>query len=174
MRDRELRPAAFLDRDGVLNIDHGYVHRVEDFVWRSGAREALRLLNQSGRLVVVVTNQSGIGRGYYEEAHMHALHDHVAAEAAAAGARIDAWYHCPFHEEAVIERYRAKDHLWRKPNPGMLLQAMRDLPIDPARSFMIGDKESDMAAARAAGIDGYFAGKGDLAERVREILAARG
>lgn len=164
------RPAAFLDRDGVLNVDKGYVHRVEDLQWIDGAQAAVRRLNDAGYLVVVVTNQSGIGRGYYDEAALEAVHAHLAADFTSAGARIDAFYACPFHPEAIEERYRHPDHPDRKPNPGLLLRAIADWGIDPAASFLVGDKPSDIEAARRAGVAGYPFEGGNLDRLVRDIL----
>jgi D-glycero-D-manno-heptose 1,7-bisphosphate phosphatase len=166
------RPAAFLDRDGVINVDLGYVHRVEDLEYIPGVAAAIRRLNQAGYLVIVVTNQSGIGRGYYDEAAMDAVHKALRDMLAQSGAAIDAVYACPFHPEAEIERYRHPDHPDRKPNPGLLQRAMRDFPIDRERSFMIGDKDSDMEAARRAGVAGHLFQGGDLDAFVQEILAA--
>ena len=148
------RPAAFLDRDGVLNQDQGYVHRLEDLVWIKGAGEAVRRLNDLGYWVIVVTNQSGIGRGYYDEADMHAVHDALSGHLAAAGGRIDAFYWAPHHEQAVVEHLRHPDHPDRKPNPGMLLRAMQDFPVDKDRSFLIGDKDSDLDALVRSIIEG--------------------
>lgn len=156
-----LRPAVFLDRDGVLNIDRGYVSRVEDFEWVEGARETVKYFNDLGHLVFVVTNQSGIGRGYYDEGAVHALHAFIEEELRVVGAALDDWRYCPFHPEATIDRYR-EAHPWRKPEPGMLLDLMAHWPVDPARSFLIGDKLSDMAAAKAAGIAGHLFPGGDL------------
>jgi D-glycero-D-manno-heptose 1,7-bisphosphate phosphatase len=164
------RPAAFFDRDGVFNEDFGYVHRVQDLVWIPGGPEAVRRLNDLGYWVIVVTNQSGIGRGFYDEAAMHAVHDALNAHLAKAGARIDAVYYAPHHEHATIERLRHPDHPDRKPNPGMLLKAMADFDIDRARSFLIGDKDSDLEAARRAGVTGYLFEGGDLDVLVRAIV----
>jgi D-glycero-D-manno-heptose 1,7-bisphosphate phosphatase len=164
------RKAAFLDRDGVLNLDRGYVHRLEDLVWVRGAQAAVRRLNAAGYLVLVVTNQSGIGRGYYDEAALEAVHAKLTADFTAAGAHIDAFYACPFHPEAVEDRYRHPDHPDRKPNPGLILRGIADFRVDPAASFLIGDKESDMEAARRAGVTGYFFEGGDLDTVVRGIL----
>ena len=99
------RPALFLDRDGVINVDHNYVYRVEDFEWVEGARETIARFNAMGWWVFVVTNQSGIARGYYTEEQMQTLHDWITVELAAAGAHIDRIYHCPFHEDGTIARY---------------------------------------------------------------------
>jgi D-glycero-D-manno-heptose 1,7-bisphosphate phosphatase len=156
------RPALFLDRDGVLNEDRGYVHRWEDFRWIPGAREAVAAFNRAGWLVIVVTNQSGVGRGYYTEDAMQALHARMDAELAALGARIDAWYFCPMHPDAQLERYRHPDPPNRKPNPGMILQALQDWPIDARASLLIGDKPSDLEAALRAGIRGVLFTGGDL------------
>lgn len=155
-----LRPALFLDRDGVLNVDHGYVHRWEDFDWIAGAREAVRRFNEAGWLVIVITNQSGIGRGYYTEDEMHALHQNMQAALAEAGARIDAFYYCPQHPDAADVAYRHPDPPDRKPNPGMLLRALSEWPVDRDRSVMVGDKPADLEAALRAGVRGLlFAGR---------------
>jgi D,D-heptose 1,7-bisphosphate phosphatase len=164
------RPAAFLDRDGVINVDHGYVHRPDQFEWVPGAQDAVRLLNDLGYRVVVATNQAGIARGYYGEEHMHELHMWLQDRLAADGAFIDAFYHCPYHPGASVEAFRAS-HIDRKPSPGMILRALSDLDIDRKRSFLIGDKESDVEAARHAGIPGFLFGGGNLTEFVNECLA---
>jgi D-glycero-D-manno-heptose 1,7-bisphosphate phosphatase len=155
------RPAAFLDRDGVLNIDRGYVHRPEQISWVPGAQACVRRLNDLGYRVVVVTNQSGIGRGYYTEDNMHAVDDWMQDCLAANGAFIDAFYHCSCHHEAKLEKFRRHDDS-RKPGPGMILQACSELGIDKDRTFLIGDKDSDIAAAHAAGIPGFLFSGGDL------------
>lgn len=164
------RPALFLDRDGVLNVDSGYVGRPEDWVWIEGAQRAVKLANDAGWLVVVVTNQSGVARGYYTEAEVEALHDWVHAELTVVGARIDAFYTAPHHAEATVERYRHPAHPDRKPNPGMLLRAIAELNIDPARSVLIGDKLSDLEAARRGGVRGVLFEGGDLRDCVQAIL----
>ena len=168
--EKRTRPALFLDRDGVLNVDHGYVYRWADFAWIDGAKAVIAAFNRAGWWVFVVTNQSGVGRGYYTEADMHALHAAMAEDLARDGARIDAFYHCPHHPEAVTETYRHPDPPDRKPNPGMLLRAMADWPVDRAASFMIGDKPGDMEAAARAGIEGLLFEGGDL----RAFLKAQG
>jgi D-glycero-D-manno-heptose 1,7-bisphosphate phosphatase len=163
-----LRPALFLDRDGVLNEDQGYVHRWEDFRWIPGAKETIAAFNRAGWLVFVVTNQSGVGRGYYAEADMHALHARMNEDLAAAGGRIDAIYFCPDHPDAPLERYRHPDPPNRKPNPGMILQALRDWPVDAERSLLVGDKPSDLEAASRAGVRGVLFQGGDLRAFIRE------
>jgi len=152
--DAQTRPALFLDRDGVLNEDPGYVHRWEDFRWIPGAREAVAAFNRAGWWVFVVTNQSGIGRGYYGEDDVVALHAKLSESLAEAGGHIDAFYYCPQHPDATVEAYRHPDPPDRKPNPGMILRALREHPVDIGRSIMVGDKDADVEAARRAGIRG--------------------
>ncbi|HAY08024.1 MAG TPA: HAD family hydrolase [Hyphomonas sp.] len=165
-----LKPALFLDRDGVINADKGYVSRVEDFEWIEGAAEAIANFNRRGWYVFVVTNQSGIARNYYSEDDMHSLHDWMRARLAEQGARIDRIYYCPYHEEGENPRYR-RDSFDRKPKPGMLLRAMSDFPVRREQSFMIGDKEADMQAARAAGVAGFLFTGGNLAQFAEWTLA---
>ncbi len=163
------RPALFLDRDGVLNEDRGYVSRWEDFAWIPGARETVAAFNRAGWIVVVVTNQSGIGRGYYTEDDMRALHRRMSEELAKTGGRIDGFYHAPHHPDAKLDAYRHPDPPDRKPNPGMILRACADFAVDTSASLMIGDKPSDIAAAERAGIRAALFEGGDL----YEFLAAR-
>lgn len=150
------------DRDGVLNVDHGYAFNPDQLEWVPGAMAAVRRVNEAGALAVIATNQSGIGRGYYSEAQMEAFHAEMLRQLAAGGARIDAVYFCPFHEDAAEDRYRFADHPDRKPNPGMLLRALADFGVAPADAVMIGDKPSDMEAARRAGVRGVLYAGGDL------------
>ncbi|MDE2376688.1 HAD family hydrolase [Bradyrhizobium sp.] len=163
------RPAVFFDRDGVLNEDSGYVFEIHKLRWVSGAREAVKAVNDAGYFAFVVTNQSGVGRGLYREEHIHALHRHMAEELARIGARIDAFEYCPDHPEAVIARYRRVSDR-RKPAPGMILDLLKRYPVDVGRSFLIGDKPSDIEAARAAGMSGYLFSGQDLERFVRPLL----
>jgi len=156
------RAAVILDRDGVLNVDYGYVGDWARFEWVPGAREAVARLNRLGLLVIVATNQSGIGRGYYDEAAMQAVHAGMTADLARAGAHIDGLYACPFHPEAVEARYRHPDHPDRKPNPGMILRALADFSVTPNRALLIGDKATDLEAARRAGVRGVLFDGGNL------------
>lgn len=164
------RPALFLDRDGVINIDRGYVARPEDFEFVSGAAGAIRSFNERGWWVFVVTNQTGIAHGLYTEADMEAVHGHMAAGLAAEGARVDRIYSCAFHPEAALPQYR-RDSYDRKPRPGMLIQAMTDFPVIKEASFLIGDKEADLAAAHAAGVRGFLFTGGDLSTFAEWALA---
>jgi D-glycero-D-manno-heptose 1,7-bisphosphate phosphatase len=169
-----LRPALFLDRDGVLNEDRGYVHRWEDFHWIAGARETVAAFNRAGWLVIVVTNQSGVGRGYYSEADMHALHARMGEDLAALGGHIDAFYHAPDHPQAALDAYRHPDPPDRKPNPGMILKALAEWPIDLDRSILVGDKPSDLEAALRAGVRGVLFEGGDLAAFLRDEALSPG
>ena len=165
----ERRPAAFLDRDGVLNRDAGYVWRTADFEWLPGAKQAIKSLNDAGYLVIVVTNQSGIARGLYGEADVEHLHRWMNGELGRDGAHIDAFYYCPHHPtEGHGPHRRVCD--CRKPAPGLLLRAMHDWRIERATSFMIGDKDIDIAAAHAAGVRG-IPSAGPLDILVQRLLA---
>jgi D-glycero-D-manno-heptose 1,7-bisphosphate phosphatase len=167
-------PTAFLDRDGVLNVDHGYVHRVEHLEWIEGAAEAVQLLNEAGYRVVVVTNQSGIARGHYDEETLRRFHTHMQETLAAQGAGVDAFYFCPHHPQGSVREFAIVCDC-RKPKAGLLEQADRDCPVNRKRSFLIGDTESDMAAAAAFGIRGFKfdATSQSLIEIVRAALAAQ-
>jgi D-glycero-D-manno-heptose 1,7-bisphosphate phosphatase len=167
--DWKRRPAVFLDRDGVINKDKNYVSRVEDFEWIEGAREAIKLLNDRGYLVIVITNQAGVARGYYTEEDVHALHCWINDELGRMGAHIDAFYYCPHHPEAGIEKYRMHCDC-RKPLPGMLLKALEDWPIEREHSCMIGDKEKDVDAANAASINGILFNSGSLFEYIQTSI----
>jgi D,D-heptose 1,7-bisphosphate phosphatase len=166
------KPCAFLDRDGVINEDVDYVHRPEDFRWMPGMPAAIKLLNDAGWLVVVITNQAGIGRGYYTEDEFATFTRWIDGELAAAGAHVDATYHCPHHPTAALGEYRRACDC-RKPAPGMLVSAIEDWRPDVARSVMVGDKPSDMQAAAAAGIRGVLYDGGDLAELAKSILCGQ-
>ncbi len=167
------RPAVFFDRDGVLNHDAGYVHTPEAFIWTDEAVAAVRQVNDAGWLAIVVTNQAGIARGYYGHEDVSRLHQWMQHELGRHGAHIDAFYYCPHHVDGVVAEL-AMACACRKPNPGMLLAAFEDWRVDRDRSFLIGDKGSDVEAAKRAGIRGYlFEGNG-LLRLVREGMAASG
>ena len=166
------RPALFLDRDGVMNVDHGWVGTRERFEWTAGAREAVRLATQAGWHVFVVTNQSGVARGHYDEAAVRTLHGWMVDEVRRAGGTIDDIRYCPYHEDAVVEAYRRASD-WRKPAPGMLLDLIRTWELDPARCILVGDQPSDLAAAAEAGIRARRFQGGNLADFVRPIIEGR-
>jgi D-glycero-D-manno-heptose 1,7-bisphosphate phosphatase len=170
--DRSIRPAAFLDRDGVLNIDRGYTFRPEDLKMIPTAAAAVRSLNDAGFYVFVVSNQSGVARGFYTEAAVDLFNTHIQDILKVEGAHIDAFYYCPHHPDGTIKELAILCRC-RKPAPGMLEQAARDWPIDLSRSFLIGDKDDDLAAARAFHIRGvkFDAQAGSLVDLVRKELA---
>ena len=168
------RPCAFLDRDGVINQDTGYPHRIEDLIWIPGAKQAIRRLNEAGFLVIVVTNQSGVGRGLFTLEQVDFFHDHINRELAADGAHIDAFYACPFHADATIDAFRIVNHPDRKPNPGMILRAAEAHNVDLKSSFLIGDKATDIQAAQNAGIPGYLFQGGPLDAFLLELFQIEG
>jgi D-glycero-D-manno-heptose 1,7-bisphosphate phosphatase len=145
------RRALFLDRDGVINVDHTYVYKREHFQFIEGIFDICRFAKQKGYLLFVITNQAGIGRGFYTEEDFHQLTDWMNNEFRAKGVIIDKVFFCPFHPEHGIGRYKVESPD-RKPGPGMILRALEEYSIDPARSVLVGDKESDIQAGKAAGV----------------------
>jgi len=166
---RLARPALFLDRDGVCNVDHGWVGTRERFEWTPGAKKAIRMAHERGWHVFIVTNQAGVARGLYDEAAVQALHAWMQGEVLQAGGTIDDIRYCPFHPEAAVPAYR-RTSSWRKPAPGMILDLLRAWQLDPARCALVGDRPTDLAAAAAAHVAGHLFPGGDLAEFIRPIL----
>ncbi|MGO9133081.1 MAG: HAD-IIIA family hydrolase [Methylovirgula sp.] len=168
--DQQRRGAVFLDRDGVINADYGYVGQIARFEWLPGVKEAIKSLNDSGRFVFVVTNQAGVARGLYGEEAVHDLHAHINRELAEIGAHIDDFRYCPYHPEGSVAAY-ARTSDWRKPAPGMLLDLMACWPVDRTQSIMIGNQDSDVEAGRSAGLRAYRINPDEsLARFVAEIL----
>jgi D-glycero-D-manno-heptose 1,7-bisphosphate phosphatase len=143
--------ALFLDRDGVINHDSGYTSTAENFRFIDGIFDLCRAAKQAGYLLIVVTNQAGIGRGYYSEQDFYTLTEWMRQRFDEEGAPLTDVFHCPFHPEHGVGYYK-QDSLDRKPHPGMLLQAAEKYRIDMAHSIMIGDKDTDMQAASKAGV----------------------
>ncbi|WP_158671798.1 HAD-IIIA family hydrolase [Bradyrhizobium guangdongense] len=169
LRDKLRRPAVFFDRDGVLNHDSGYTFESHKLEWIEGAREAVKAVNDAGYFAFVITNQSGVARGYYEEHHVVALHRWMAGQMALIGAHVDAFEYCPDHPDGTVARYcRTSDR--RKPAPGMIADLAQRFPVDMTRSMVIGDKPSDIEAARAAGLPGHLFEGGNLESFVRQRL----
>ncbi|KAA0678233.1 HAD family hydrolase [Roseomonas genomospecies 6] len=143
--------ALLLDRDGVVNVDHGYVGDIGRFTFMDGIVTLTRHAVDRGFRVAVITNQSGIARGYFTEAAFLELSDWMRGMFLAQGVELAGVFHCPYHRSGTVGRY-ARDSFWRKPNPGMILEAARRLDLDLSRSVFLGDQTTDMAAAQAAGV----------------------
>lgn len=163
------RPAAFLDRDGVLNFDDGYIGTRDRIRWMPGVAPAIRALNAAGYFVFVITNQSGVARGLFSEQDVRILHDWMRDELQRDGARIDDIRFCPHHAAGSVATHAIACEC-RKPKPGMLRDLMAAWPVRSQGSFVIGDKASDMAAAQAAGLPGFLFEGGDLAGFVDRVL----
>lgn len=165
------RKAAFLDRDGVINLDRAYVHQWDEFEFVPGAVDAMRRLREAGYVLIVVTNQSGLARGMYTEAQFQALTRRMREVLAEAGADVEAVYHCPHHPKGKVPEL-AVDCDCRKPEPGMILQALREHGLSPEQSFMVGDKPSDIEAARAAGLGHAYIVQSDNKESTDGLAGA--
>ncbi|HDF2329632.1 TPA: D-glycero-beta-D-manno-heptose 1,7-bisphosphate 7-phosphatase [Morganella morganii] len=142
-------PAVFLDRDGTINVDTGYVHKVDDFQFIENAIEAMQAIKQMGYALIIVTNQSGIAHGMFTEDQFMHLTEWMDWSLADRGVDLDGIYYCPHHPEGTVEEFRQVCNC-RKPAPGMLLDAQKYLKIDMGNSYMVGDKLDDMLAGRAA------------------------
>ncbi|WP_322782896.1 HAD-IIIA family hydrolase [Gluconobacter cerevisiae] len=168
MSVRLRRPAVFLDRDGVINRDLGWVGTRERFEWEPGAREAIARFCDSGHHVFIVTNQSGIARGFYSENDLMTLMDWVVNSIREYGGTIDDWRYCPMHPESAIEQYRGHS-VNRKPEPGMILDLLQRWELDPMCCVLFGDQPTDMQAARAAGVQGIMIGPESLSGFVPKL-----
>ena len=166
-------PAIFLDRDGTINVDHGYVHEIDNFEFIDGVIDAMRELKEMGYALVLVTNQSGIARGKFTEAQFETLTEWMDWSLADRGVELDGIYYCPHHPEHGIGIYKKKCHC-RKPETGMFEMAERDLPegIDKVHSYMIGDKRIDAQAGKNFGVTGVLVGTGYGAKEHAEDMAA--
>ena len=161
--------ALFLDRDGVINVDNGYVHKIEDFIFIEDIFELISFANKLNIKVIVITNQSGIGRGKYTESDLNNLHEWMQKKLNEKNCFLDSIYYCPYHETFGLGNYK-KDSDDRKPNPGMILKAQKDHNINLKESFLIGDKESDIIAGINAGIPNliYF-GEDNIKSKCKKI-----
>lgn len=191
LTSKPVHRAIFLDRDGTINIEKEYLHRPEDLEFITGAPEAIARLNKAGFLVIVVTNQSGVARGYFSIDDVNRLHQVLQQQLVDQGAHIDAFYLCPHHPHKGVDPYRI-DCDCRKGKPGMLIRAAVEWDIDLSTSFMVGDKESDLLAGIAAGCHPCLVTTGhgedhrsfalahsidvykDLSQAVRDIIASSG
>ncbi|HIU63730.1 MAG TPA: HAD family hydrolase [Candidatus Avacidaminococcus intestinavium] len=161
--------AVFFDRDGVLNVDKSYLYKIEELEWVDGAKDAVKFLTELGYLIFVVTNQSGIARGYYSCDDMLKLHQYMTEEIIKSGGKIDAFYYCPHLPNGSVPEYAIECDC-RKPKPGLLLKAMAEFAVDKEKSFLIGDKMRDVESAKAAGIKGYLFEQGNLLEFIKKLL----
>lgn len=167
------RPTLFLDRDGVINRPgrQGFVFDPGEFTLLDGVSQMIQRFNQMNWRVIVVTNQGGVAHGFYSEADVQAVHDHMLDQLSAVGASLDAIYQCPFDPTGSVRPYM-KHSEWRKPRPGMLKQAMTDFAIDVGKSFLVGDKATDIRAAEATGVRGFLYRRGNLDTFAQSCLAA--
>lgn len=162
------KPAVFFDRDGVLNVDYGYVYKQDEFKWIPGAVETIRALKEYGYTIIVVTNQSGIARGYYTEIEVKKLHNWMNYQLLTKhNIQIDAFFYCPHHPSIGNNPFKMICEC-RKPMPGLIKRAINDFNIDTDRSYLIGDKDTDLEAAKAIGIKGYKFTSNNLFEFVME------
>ena len=160
-----LRPAAFLDRDGVINKEKEYLYKIDDFEWIEGAKESIKYLNDNGYYVFVVTNQSGIAKGFYSEKDVINLHNYISNELKNINAHIDEFFFSPFHPDNT-KKYLNLSHL-RKPDTGMLDMAATRWPIDKSKSFLIGDKDTDIECAEKFLIRGHLFKNGNLLKFIK-------
>ena len=161
--------AVFFDRDGTLNVDIAYLHRPEDFVWIEGAKEAIKYVNDKGYLAILVTNQSGVARGYYPEEDIKEVYDWMNNELAKIGAHLDALFYCPHHPKGQIPAY-TKICSCRKPDTGMVDEACLRFNIDRSKSYLVGDSGRDLECAQKAGVQGIKYVSGSLLSCIKDFI----
>lgn len=163
-----MNKAIILDRDGTINVEKDYLHKIEDFEFEEGVVEGLKILSNLGYIFVVVTNQSGIARGYYTEEDLIKLNNHISDILEKNGIRIEKFYYCPHHPEKGVGKYKVECEC-RKPNPGMLEEAIREFNIDREKSFMVGDNISDVEAGINARVTPILVETGHGIEHIKKI-----
>ncbi|MBR1697736.1 MAG: D-glycero-beta-D-manno-heptose 1,7-bisphosphate 7-phosphatase [Anaerovibrio sp.] len=164
-----MNKAVFFDRDGTLNEEVHYLHKIEDFKWIEGAIDAIKYCNDNGYLAIVITNQSGVARGYYPESDIMKLYDWMNDDLAKHGAHLDGIYYCPHHPTGTVKEYAIECDC-RKPKPGMLFKAQKDHNIDLKSSYLIGDGVRDVECAEAAGVKGIRYRGGNLYQVLTESI----
>jgi D-glycero-D-manno-heptose 1,7-bisphosphate phosphatase len=163
---------AFLDRDGVINsgkINRGYIGNIKDFKWIKGAKKTIRYLKSNKYKIVIVTNQSGIARGYFSIKDVYRIHKYLKSELKNVGTNVDKIYFCPYHKDGVIKKYK-RNSILRKPRIGMFLKTNKIWKVDKKNSFMVGDQKTDMEFAKKAGIRGYLFNQTDLYEFIKKNI----
>ena len=168
----KLSKIAFLDRDGVINScnpNSGYIGLLKDFKWVQGAIKAIKFLNEKNYKVVVVTNQSGVARGFFKIKDVKRIHSFIQKKLKENEAKINKFYFCPFHKDGIVKKYK-KNSLLRKPNIGMFHLAQKKWNIDKKSSFMIGDKKTDIEFAKKAKIRGYLFNQKNLYKFIKDII----
>ena len=161
--------AFFLDRDGTINRNVHYLKNFENFKWNKNAIKAIKYIYSKNFKIIIITNQSGIGRGILTVKDLKMIHFSINSELKKNNCKIHDFFFCPYFEKAKIKKYRIKNHFLRKPNPGMLLRAIRKWKIDKSKSFMIGDQYTDKIASESAGIK-FFWKKYNLLREVKKII----
>ena len=162
------KPCCFLDRDGVINEEKNYVHKVRDFKWRKNIFKAIKLLNDSNFRVIILTNQAGIAKGFYSEKQFHMLNDWMQKQFNLKGCFIDDVYYCPYHPSAKIKKYKKKTNL-RKPGNGMIKKAFKDWTINKNKSFMIGDSEKDIICGKKSNLRSYYV-EADIYYQIKNLI----
>ena len=165
-----MKRAIFFDRDGTLNEEVGYLYELEKFKWIDGAIDTIKFCNENDYLVIVVTNQSGVARGYYTEAEIDNLHNHMNEELKKFGAHIDDFFYCPHHPEGVIEKYSIECEC-RKPKSKMIEDACNKYDIDKNQSLMVGDKPRDVECGKNAGVTSILFEGGNLLTTIKSYLS---
>jgi len=170
LKKNYVKPCCFLDRDGVINFDTGYVHSKNKFKWKNNVIKGIKYLNENNYYVIVITNQAGIAHGFYREKDVIILHNHINKTLFRHGAHIDRFYFCPHHSEAKIKKYK-KNCNFRKPNIGMFNKALSKWNIDPKQSYFIGDKITDKIASKRSCVKFYYKKDISLYKQVIDILS---
>lgn len=170
--EKKLTKIAFLDRDGVLNsskINNGYIAKIKDFKWIAGAKRAIKYLKRNKFKVIIVTNQSGVARGYFSIKDVYKLNKYIECEIKKIGTKVDKILFCPYHTKGIIKKYKKKSS-YRKPGIGMFKKVDKIWKVDKKKSIMIGDRSVDMKFAKNAGIKGYLFKEKNLLNFVLKIL----
>ena len=173
IKSKSMAKIAFFDRDGVLNsskINGGYIGKINDFKWIPGAKKALKYLKDNGFKIIIVSNQSGIARGYFLIKDVKVLHAFLKAELKKINVKIDAIYYCPYHVDGIVKKFKKKSFL-RKPNNGMFKLAQKRWKIDRSKSFMIGDQITDMKFAKKSKIKGFLFKSNTLYDFVKKKIS---